>query len=205
MLAVVGTAVLALGAWSWITMTPVPPEATSTAADADSDAGSDDRSAAPPVPEAPRGSWAPGAPRTLAAPAGGIRARVLPVRTRGSVLLPPADPSLLGWWSDGVPAGAASGTALLAGHAVSGGGGALEDVTGLESGDALTVRTAKGRVGYRVQQVITLNKAQLADRSEQLFRQDGPHRLALVTCADWDGEAFRSNTVVLASADSSGR
>lgn len=184
---------LAVGVWSWATADPVRvalPTSTTSAADPEG------ATAAPPA--APVGTWTAGAPRSLVAPAAGIRARVAPVRTRGSVLLPPADPGRLGWWSDGAPVGAGRGTALLAGHAVSGGGGALDEVSALEPGDRLTARNDEGPVDYRVMQVVTLGKDELAARSSRLFRQEGRHRLALVTCADWDGTAFRSNTVVLA-------
>ena len=188
--------VLAIGVWSWATADPerVALPTTSTAGPAE----------AAEVPVAPAGAWSAGAPRSIVVPAAGVRAGVVPVRTRGSVLLPPADPARLGWWSDGAAVGAPRGTALLAGHAVSGGGGALDDVAALEPGDRITARSDEGTVRYRVARVMTLDKDALAARSARLFRQQGRHRLALVTCADWDGSAFRSNTVVLADPDPSG-
>jgi hypothetical protein len=42
-------------------------------------------------------------------------------------------------------------------------------------------------------------KASLAANAEQLFSQTAPARLALVTCEDWNGTTYDSNTVVLAT------
>jgi hypothetical protein len=46
--------------------------------------------------------------------------------------------------------------------------------------------------------VEVLGKGELARRAQRLFDQDGPARLVLLTCEDWDGTAYRSNVVVLA-------
>lgn len=193
----VGVVLLAAGLRAWTTGADLAASGLLPAAPA---AGTQTQAVAP---APPRGTWTPRAPRIVSAPAAGIRARVVPVRARGSTLLPPVDPARLGWWSDGAPAGALRGTALLTGHAVSGGGGALDRMDVLRPGDVLTVQTAREELTYAVTEVMTLSKDVLASRSARLFRQTGPHRLAVVTCADWDGSAFRSNTVVLARPVSS--
>ncbi|MBW9208013.1 hypothetical protein KV097_18900, partial [Mumia sp. zg.B17] len=41
----------------------------------------------------------------------------------------------------------------------------------------------------------TYDKATLAEKSARLFRQKGRPRLLLITCEDWDGTGYRSNTV----------
>ena len=43
-----------------------------------------------------------------------------------------------------------------------------------------------------------LAKGELAREAERVFAQDGPPRLVLLTCEDWDGAAYRSNVVVVA-------
>ncbi len=47
--------------------------------------------------------------------------------------------------------------------------------------------------------VLTYDHHQLGQRAPVLFRQSDNGRLALVICSDWDGTAFRWNTVVLAN------
>lgn len=46
--------------------------------------------------------------------------------------------------------------------------------------------------------MITLSPAALARRANELFDQDGPARLVLVTCADWIDDDVQSNVVVIA-------
>ena len=54
--------------------------------------------------------------------------------TRRDVLVPPADPQRVGWWGEGAAPGE-RGRALVAGHTVHTGGGALDDLETLEPGD----------------------------------------------------------------------
>lgn len=88
---------------------------------------------------------------------------------------------------------------LIAGHTVHGAGkGALEDLAKLAPGDPVVVTTTASHLRYVVERVQVFDKATLSSRAARLFRQDGPPRLVLVTCADWDGSRFLSNTVVIA-------
>jgi sortase (surface protein transpeptidase) len=70
-------------------------------------------------------------------------------------------------------------------------------------GDQVSVVDGSGRpVGYRVAQVITLQKDELPRRAEELFAQSGPHRLVLVTCGgQWVGGkiGYASNQIVIAA------
>jgi LPXTG-site transpeptidase (sortase) family protein len=132
-------------------------------------------------------------------PALDITAPVVPVRAPGRTLVPPRDPSRLGWWVDGARPGAARGSALIAGHTVHTGGGALDDLEELRKGDAVAVRTDRGTVHYVVDRVRVYGKGRIADDATRLFSQDVPGRLVLVTCEDWDGERYLSNVVVTAS------
>lgn len=55
-------------------------------------------------------------------------------------------------------------------------------------------------MGYVVETVRGLAKAQLAAASQELFAGDGRSRLVLVTCADCDAGQYLGNTVVVARA-----
>ena len=141
----------------------------------------------------------PGAPRRVLVPALGVDARVLPVRAPGGTLVPPSDPQQLGWWAGGARPGDATGSALVTGHTVHTGGGALDDLETLNRGDAVTVRTDRGRVRYVVRSVSVYSKGSLAHHAQVLFSQEVSGRLVLITCEDWDGSRYLSNVVVMAT------
>ena len=145
----------------------------------------------------PAGWERPGTPQQLRIPRLDVSAEVLPILARGETLVPPADPTELGWWADGARPGD-EGRALIAGHTVHTGGGALDDLETLERGDAVVVEDAKGRTRWVVESVDVLGKGQLTRDAQRLFRQEGPARLVLLTCEDWDGSAYLSNVVVVA-------
>jgi LPXTG-site transpeptidase (sortase) family protein len=149
-------------------------------------------------PEAEPAAWRPGAPRRLEVPALDIDAPVVPIEAPGGVLTPPADPQVLGWWAAGAKPGARLGSALVTGHTVHAGGGAMDDLEQLETGDRVWMRTDRGRVGYQVRSVVVLGKGELAERAERLFSQQAPGRLVLITCEDWNGQEYLSNVVVTA-------
>lgn len=151
-----------------------------------------------PVPAEVRADPARGLPRRVVLPRLGVDAPVVTTDAPGGVLQPPADPQVLGWWADGAMPGARRGSALVTGHTVSTGGGALDDLELMRVGDRVRVRTPGGVIGYRVTAVRTYRKASLAQDAERLFSQTVPGRLVLVTCEDWDGSVWRSNVVVMA-------
>jgi LPXTG-site transpeptidase (sortase) family protein len=124
---------------------------------------------------------------------------VLGIRVRGGVLIPPSNPRLVGWWSDGARPGAAKGSAVITGHTVHDGGGAFDDLDQLTAGDAVTVTTERGTIEYVVSSVTTYRKKALAEQAARVFDQSVPGRLVLVTCEDWDGTAYLSNAVVIAN------
>ena len=140
---------------------------------------------------------AAGVPERLLVPALGIDAPVVGITVTDGVLVPPDDPQTLGWWSAGARPGARHGSALVTGHTVHSGGGALDDLERLEYGDAVRVRTGRGVVGYQVRRVTIYRKASLADHAAELFSQERLGRLVLITCEDWDGEKYLSNVVVI--------
>ncbi|MEU8221491.1 sortase [Kribbella sp. NPDC048915] len=139
-----------------------------------------------------------GDPIKLSVPRLGISARVLSIRARGGTLVPPSNPLLVGWWSDGARPGAAKGSAIITGHTVHTGGGAFDDLDQLKEGDAVAVTTRRGAISYVVTSVTVYRKKTLAKQATKLFDQTVPGRLVLVTCEDWDGTGYLSNAVVVA-------
>lgn len=140
----------------------------------------------------------PGDPISLSVPSLGISARVLSIRARGGSLIPPSNPRLVGWWSDGARPGATKGSAVITGHTVHTGGGAFDDLDQLRAGDRVSVRTRHGTIEYVVTAVTIYRKKALAKQAQQIFSQGVRGRLVLVTCEDWDGTGYLSNAVVIA-------
>ena len=146
-----------------------------------------------------------GHPDRLVVPALGVDAPIRAIHAPDRTLVPPADPQVLGWWVDGARPGAATGSALVVGHTVHSGGGALDDLETLRPGDEVGVRSrrrgdqASGRTAtYVVQDVEVYRKGTLARRAAGLFSQEVDGRLVLLTCEEWDGERYLSNVVVTA-------
>lgn len=151
------------------------------------------------APEAVRAPLVPGAPRRVVIPALSVDAPVLPVRAPGRTLIPPSDPQQLGWWADGAKPGARKGSALVTGHTVHTGGGALDNLEDLRPGDPVVVRTTRDTVRYDVQRVRVYSKGSLAQHAREVFSQKVPGRLVLITCEDWNGVRYLSNVVVIAA------
>jgi LPXTG-site transpeptidase (sortase) family protein len=203
LLAGAGAALLLFGIGTWVV--PSDDSGVDTVRGrASRAAGSIAPSAAPSVPPTTPRSATPaqrraGAPREISIPALGVDAPVVPIKATGGVLVPPGDPSTLGWWAAGARPGDRRGSALLTGHTVHDGGGALDDLEQLTAGDAITVAVASGPIRYVVSRVRTYSKGSLADHAQRLFSQEVAGRLVLVTCEDWDGEKYLSNVVVVAT------
>jgi len=140
----------------------------------------------------------PSEPVRVEIPSIGVDAGVVPITAPDRALLPPSDPDLLGWWSEGAEPGASTGSALITGHSVHTGGGALQDLADVGRGDEVVVETEAGRVEYAVTSTAVLDKPALAREAPDLFSQKADGRVVLITCADWNGAEWLSNTVVTA-------
>jgi LPXTG-site transpeptidase (sortase) family protein len=140
-------------------------------------------------------------PYTLRIPRIGVDAPVIPIESNEDrVLLPPRDPGVAGWWSDGAAPGEPEGSAVLVGHTVRNNGGGIFDHVGtLRSGDTIEVVGSNSALTYRVQSVDVLSKDDVARNAEQIFNQAGPGRLVVITCDDWDGEVWQSNIITVAA------
>jgi LPXTG-site transpeptidase (sortase) family protein len=145
-----------------------------------------------------RPAWKPGVPRRVVIERLSMDAPVVPISTVGNALTPPSDPQELGWWSGGARTGAPRGSALVTGHTVHTGGGAMDDLERVRPGDRVTVYTSRGIIPYDVRSVNVFGKGSIARHAQQLFSQEVHGRLVLVTCEDWDGTRYLSNVVVVA-------
>lgn len=199
--AALGLVLLVGGSIAWLQQPTSAP-----ARDAAVEAPEPTRHAAPP-PEATRGTvikkwarppWRPGTPERIVIDRLGVDAPVVPIGTTDDTLIPPGDPMTLGWWRDGARTGDELGSALVTGHTVHTGGGALDDLEQLTPGDVVTVQTSAGRIRYDVRSVRVYSKGTIAQDAEELFSQESEGRLVLITCEDWDGVKYLSNVVVVA-------
>jgi LPXTG-site transpeptidase (sortase) family protein len=141
---------------------------------------------------------AKGVPTRVAVQRLGIDVPVLPIAPVGGALTPPANPRELGWYKYGALPGSVHGSTVIAGHTVHTGGGALDELDDLQAGDMVRVRTSSGTIDYRVSDITILSKAEFARKAEQVFSSTVPGRLVLITCTDWDGHDYLSNTLVYA-------
>ena len=198
-----GLALLLAGAAMWLDQRPTPvaddagpvdpPSSETPQAPPESAAPISRRPEAKPAP--PR----PGAPERLLIPSLDVDSPVVPIRAPGGVLTPPADPQTLGWWADGARPGDARGSALVTGHTVSTGGGALDNLEQVTTGAMVNVRSAATTTSYDVRSVRIYGKGELAARAEELFDQTVRGRLVVITCEDWNGVEYLSNVVVTAT------
>lgn len=139
-----------------------------------------------------------GKPNRISIPALEVAVPVVPIGLTDGRLVPPADPQTLGWWRDGAIPGAARGSAILTGHSVATGGGALDDLEDLRAGDPVTITTTRGEIEYRTTEVVYYSRAEVSSLADILFSQTVPGRLVLSTCSNFDGVSYRGNTLAFA-------
>lgn len=118
-----------------------------------------------------------------------------------AVLPIPANLGEATWWGAGLDA--SSGASVFAGHVNWGGRvGPFAELWDDRVNQTVTVTDHNGTAWrYRISQVFTLHKDELATRADELFSQDGPHRIVLVTCGGrWQGGStgYAENRVVVA-------
>ncbi len=142
-------------------------------------------------------------PDRLALPSLGVDASIVPVGVEPDGQMEvPDDVGEVGWYRHGPAPQDGSGSIVLAGHVDSRteGRGAFFDLQRLGPGDEVRVADADGTsTTWVVTGRSTIAKPEVP--LEELFRRDGPPRLALVTCGgdfDADRRSYRSNVVVIA-------
>lgn len=141
---------------------------------------------------------------TIRLPHGGIARLVHSAVSADGALAIPDGVREASWWGAGF--GATSGATVVAGHINwNGAVGPFDELWRATGGDKVTVIDNSGHAyTYRISQVITVSKDALGKRAPQLFAQDGPPRLVLVTCGGaWIGGAtgYASNQVVIATPE----
>jgi LPXTG-site transpeptidase (sortase) family protein len=115
-----------------------------------------------------------------------------------AVLSPPADPDIVGWWQRSAEPGARRGQTVMTGHTVHSGGGVMNKLGDLVKGDVVRVRDEGRVIEYRVTDVATLSRDEVAENAQMLFGQDREKgRLVLVTCTDWVDGVYLSNIIVV--------
>lgn len=150
----------------------------------------------------PPNSGGPAAPVKVQISSLGVVAPVSPVRIQGSVLNPPDDPRMAGWWLDGAQPGARTGSVVITAHKIHGGGGAFDALGKVKRGSLVSVDTTAGVQNYAISSVKDFNQEEFAAAAPELFRTDGKPRLVLITCWGWNGRGWDGNTVAIAEPDS---
>ena len=150
----------------------------------------------------------PAAPQSLRIPGVGVQMPVAAtgVQADGQMELPD-DPNVIGWYKFGASPGDKRGSAVLGGHvdSIEQGVGPLARLASAEVGERVVVLDAAGKpVRYEITSVQRITKAALP--VDVLFRPEGPHQLAVVTCGGRylpDAGGYEDNIVVLARPVSS--
>ncbi len=130
----------------------------------------------------------------------------MPVRATGVLadgqMQLPKNPGVIGWYQFGPAPGEPRGSTVLGGHvdSVKRGVGPLARLASTEVGDRIVVTTADGTpIRYTVHSVARITKAALP--VDWLFRPDGAHQLAVVTCGGRflpEAGGYEDNIVVVA-------
>lgn len=115
----------------------------------------------------------------------------------------PSDIRRIGWYDYGPSPGEDDGSAVLTAHIDSRtqGEGVFYHLDALAPGDAVEVEMSDGATrSFVVDEVRQVAKVDLP--AGELFRRDGPHQLALITCGgtfDESSRRYRDNLVVIAT------
>jgi hypothetical protein len=131
----------------------------------------------------------------------GGTATLVPMEVVNGVLPVPEGVREAAWW--GAALDGPGGATVLAGHVNwRGATGPFAELWQSKLGDTVTVIAPDGRsFHFRVNQLVTVHKNDLPARAQELFGQDGAHRLVLVTCGGrWVGghDGYEENRVVVA-------
>lgn len=154
---------------------------------------------AEPVPRAPEQGQRP---NTIRLPDGGTAALVRKEVVGPDAVLPvPENLNEATWWGAGL--GAADGASVFAGHVNwEGRIGPFAELWQAQVNEEIVVKDESGKEWtYRISQLVTVHKDELPARADELFGQDGEHRIVLVTCGGrWLGGStgYADNRIVIA-------
>ncbi|WP_086840267.1 class F sortase [Amycolatopsis kentuckyensis] len=192
---VTGTALPAAGAAGAAAAVPSP-SPTATAPTPGAAPAARTPSSAPPPPSPP-----PQRPGTVRLPGGGTATLVRKDLGPGGELPVPTDLGQATWW--GASLDAASGASVFAGHVNwRGATGPFAELWDARVGAEVTIVDSAGKTWpFRISQLVTVHKSDLAARADHLFGPSGPHRVVLVTCGGrWVGgsDGYEENRIVIA-------
>ncbi len=157
-----------------------------------------------------------GVPRTLTSPVGPLvrpigepvrieipslraKAEVDPIKLTGEVLVPPASPRRVGWWTGSAEPGSPTGQTLMTGHAAHAGYSPLNHLRDIRRGATISVWSDTLKATYVVNHVVIWSKKEIARKADILFDPDyHDRRLLLVTSAGYDGRKWNANVIVFA-------
>ena len=140
----------------------------------------------------------PRPPATLRLPSLGVTAPVVRIASDGRELVPPYNYTTVGWWEGGAAPGASQGAAVIVGHTVHTGGGALDNLGDMQPGDVVIIDRPRDELRYRVASVRAYATAKFGKKANRILSQSGPGRLAIITCGDWNGKIYLTDIVVIA-------
>jgi Sortase domain len=198
---VTGTALPASGAAGAAAPVPSPsPTATASATPAAPAAQTPSSPSSPGAPPSPP----PQRPGTVRLPGGGTATLVRQNLGPGGELPVPANLGQAAWW--GASLDAAGGASVFAGHVNwRGATGPFAELWTERIGTDVTIVDSAGKTWrYRISQLVTVHKSDLAARADYLFGPSGPHRVVLVTCGGrWVGgsDGYEENRVVVADPE----
>lgn len=138
----------------------------------------------------------------VAIPEVGLEAQLTQTGAKAGYLELP-DPPLATWYEETVPLGTEKGHSLIASHVDFGAGdqAPFSRLHNVEKGTPIVVRDGRGKLHtYKAMSIEVFEQQELPAK---LFRNDGPHRLVLVTCSGPTVNAGRAphyeyNLVVIA-------
>lgn len=146
-----------------------------------------------------RAAISAGAPMEVRIPQLKVSAPVVPIAMVDKTLDPPKDYYEVGWWIASAKPGAGQGQTVITGHTLHTGGASMNALGTLKPGASVEVTTKNGPLTYHVTDRQVLSKKALAGRSQEIFGQHhGAGRLVLITCSNWNGASYDTNTVVFA-------
>lgn len=140
-----------------------------------------------------------GEPVRIEIPSLRAKAEVDPIDLTGEVLVPPASPRRVGWWTGSAEPGSPTGQTLMTGHAAHAGYSPLNHLRDIRRGATISVWSDDKKATYVVRRVVIWSKKEIYNKADVLFDPDyHDRRLLLVTSAGYDGNKWNANVLVFA-------
>lgn len=130
-----------------------------------------------------------------------VNAPLVAIDATGELTLdPPRNPQQVGWWKQSAQPGQTGGKTVITGHTVHTGGGQFDHIGDIRPGAEIRIVSGAKTIIYRETKVQVVSKADVDKNAIQFFGQKNPHNvLELITCSNWNGHAYLTNTFVWAT------